>query len=123
MSLSLNKIAWFFEICSRCVSETFLGVHYLVDLNYLEVNVAILVHIECTENMIAEFHGVPRWEEHLVHVNELGRGEPSVGAILLQVKQTNQLNINTYYKKDTVRPLVVETLNRRVCSFSGVRRK
>ena len=34
--------------------------------------------------MVAELLGVATWEEQLVHVNELGRGEPAIGAVLLE---------------------------------------
>ena len=34
--------------------------------------------------MVAELLGVATREEQLVHVNELGRGEPAIGAVLLE---------------------------------------
>lgn len=41
---------------------------------YLEIDVAILVHVECTEDVITEFLRVARGEEHFVHVDEFRRG-------------------------------------------------
>lgn len=38
--------------------------------SYLKIDVAIFVHIECTENMVAEFFRIARWEEHFVHVDK-----------------------------------------------------
>ena len=37
----------------------------------LEVDVAVLVRVEGPEDVVAELLGIPRGEEHLVHVNEL----------------------------------------------------
>ena len=51
---------------------------------YLEIDVSVLVHVECAEHMIAELDGIAGWEEHLVHIDELGGSQPAVGAILLQ---------------------------------------
>ena len=34
--------------------------------------------------MVTELLCIARWEEQLVHVNKLGRCQPSVGAILLE---------------------------------------
>lgn len=62
-------------------------------LNYLEINVSVLVHVECTENVIAEFHCVPGWEKHLVHVDKLSGCKPAIGAILLQIIQKNKHKI------------------------------
>lgn len=38
--------------------------------SYLKIDVAILVHVECTEHVVAEFLRVARREEHFVHVDE-----------------------------------------------------
>lgn len=37
---------------------------------HLKIDVAIFVHVECAENVIAEFLRVAGREEHFVHVNE-----------------------------------------------------
>lgn len=68
------------------------GLCHAFDLNYLEVDVAVFVHVKCAEHVVAELHGVPGWEEHLVHVHEFGRGQSSVRAILLQLGQRNKNN-------------------------------
>ena len=49
-----------------------------------EVNVSILVGIEGSENVIAELLCVATREKHLVHVDELDRGQSTIGAILLE---------------------------------------
>lgn len=38
--------------------------------SYLEIDVAIFVHVECTEHVVAEFLRIARREEHFVHVDE-----------------------------------------------------
>ena len=50
----------------------------------LEVYVAVLVGVEGPEDVVAELLGVARREEHLVHVDELDRRQPPVGAVLLE---------------------------------------
>lgn len=40
---------------------------------HLKIDVAILVHVECAENMVAEFLRVAGREEHFVHVDKLRR--------------------------------------------------
>ena len=49
-----------------------------------EVNVSILVGIEGSENVIAELLCVATREKHLVHVDELDRGESAVGTVLFE---------------------------------------
>lgn len=41
-------------------------------LTYFEIDVSILIHIECPKNVIAKLFGVARWKEHLVHIYEFG---------------------------------------------------
>lgn len=41
--------------------------------SYLEIDVAIFVHVECAENVIAKFFRVAGWEEHFIHVDEFCR--------------------------------------------------
>ena len=53
-------------------------------VSYLEVDIAVLIHVECAEHVVAELLGVPRREEHFVHVDELGRRQPAVWTVLLQ---------------------------------------
>jgi len=49
-----------------------------------EVDEAVLVRVEGSEDMVAELLGVAAREEQLVHVHKLGRGQPTVGAVLLE---------------------------------------
>ena len=49
-----------------------------------EVDEAVLVGVEGSEDVVTELLGVPGGEEHLVHVDELDGGQPSVGAVLLE---------------------------------------
>lgn len=51
--------------------------------NYLKVNVAIFIHIECTKNMVTELFRISRWEKHFIHVNEFSRSQTAVGTVLL----------------------------------------
>lgn len=51
---------------------------------YLEVDVAVLVHVEGAEHMVTELYSVPGWEEHLIHVYKFSWGQPAVRAVLLQ---------------------------------------
>ena len=53
-------------------------------LLYLEVDVAVLVGVEGSEDVVAKLLGVAAGEEHLVHVNELDWGQAAVGAVLLE---------------------------------------
>lgn len=55
-----------------------------IPICYLEIDVSVLVHVECAEHMVAELDGIAGWEEHLVHIHELGGSQSAVGAILLQ---------------------------------------
>lgn len=41
--------------------------------SYLEIDVAIFVHVECAENVIAKFFRVAGWEKHFIHVDEFCR--------------------------------------------------
>ena len=50
----------------------------------LEVDVAVLVRVEGPEDVVAELLGVARGEEHLVHVDELDRGESAIRAVLFE---------------------------------------
>ena len=54
---------------------------------YLEVDVTIFVRVECPEHVIAELFGISTREEHFVHVDELGRRQLPIWAILLGSKE------------------------------------
>jgi hypothetical protein len=49
-----------------------------------EIDVSILVRVKGAEHVVAELLRVAAGEEELVHVHKLGRGEPAVGAVLLE---------------------------------------
>jgi len=49
-----------------------------------EIYEPIFVRVEGAEDVVAELLRVATREEQLVHVNELGRGEPAIGAVLLE---------------------------------------
>ena len=38
---------------------------------HLEIDIPVLVHVECAKNVVAEFLSITAGEEHLVHVNKL----------------------------------------------------
>jgi len=50
----------------------------------LEIDESIFVGVESAEDVIAELFCVTTGEKQLVHVDELGRGEPAVGTVLLE---------------------------------------
>jgi len=50
----------------------------------LEIDESIFVGVESAEDVVTELFCVTTGEEQLVHVNELGRGEPAVGTVLLE---------------------------------------
>jgi len=60
------------------------GCHVNRQQELPEVNEPILVGVEGSEHVVTELLGVARGEEELVHVNKLGRGQPAVGAVLLE---------------------------------------
>lgn len=39
---------------------------------YLKIDITVLVHIECPEDVVTELLRIAGWEEHFVHVNEFG---------------------------------------------------
>lgn len=39
------------------------------NFTHLKINVSVLIHVECSEDVIAELLGVPGREEHLVPVS------------------------------------------------------
>ena len=49
-----------------------------------EIYEPIFVGVKGAEDVVAELLCVPTREEQLVHVDELGRGEPPIGAVLLE---------------------------------------
>lgn len=51
---------------------------------YLKINVAVFVHVERPEDVVAEFFGISRREEHFVHIYEFRRRQLAVWTILLQ---------------------------------------
>lgn len=51
---------------------------------YLKINVAVFVHVERPEDVVAEFFGISRREEHFVHIYEFCRRQLAVWTILLQ---------------------------------------
>ena len=53
---------------------------------HLEVDVAVLVHVERPEHVITELLGVARGEEHLVHVDKLHGGELAIRTVLLKTE-------------------------------------
>lgn len=50
---------------------------------YLKIYIAVLVHVESAEYVIAEFDSIPRREKHLVHVDKFCRCQSAVRAVLL----------------------------------------
>jgi len=58
--------------------------------SYLKIDESVFVHVERAENVVAEFFGVAAGEEHLVHVDELGRRQLSVRTVLLQTKTSGR---------------------------------
>lgn len=50
---------------------------------HLKINVSVFVHVESSEDVIAKLLGIPRWEEHLVHIYELGWSQFAVGTVAL----------------------------------------
>lgn len=69
-----------------CNSE---GIRKLTLSLYLKIYVAVLIHVECAEHVVAELHCVPGGEEHLVHVHELGGRQSPVRTVLLQHYNTH----------------------------------
>ena len=49
-----------------------------------EIYEPIFVRVEGAEDVVAELFCVATREAQLVHVNELGRGQPAIGAVLLE---------------------------------------
>ena len=49
-----------------------------------EIYEPIFVRVKGAEDVVAELLCVAAREEQLVHVNELGRGQPAIGAVLLE---------------------------------------
>lgn len=73
-----------------CTSEFMLLLQLKVIVaTYLEVDEAVLVHVEGAEDVVAELLCVAAREEHLVHVDELGGRQLTVGAVLLWTHQAN----------------------------------
>jgi hypothetical protein len=44
---------------------------HTIEGTHLEIYVPVLVHVECTKYMVAEFLSITAGEKHLVHVNKL----------------------------------------------------
>lgn len=59
----------------------------LQQFTHLEIDVAIFVHVERAEHVVAELFGVARRKEHFVHVDELGGRQAAIGAILLWTRK------------------------------------
>ena len=69
-----------FELLLSCSSTG----HVNGQQELFEVNVTILVSVEGSENMIAELLSIATREKHLVHVDELDRGQSAIGAVLFE---------------------------------------
>jgi hypothetical protein len=52
-------------------------------LAYLKVDIAILVHIECSKDMVAKFLRIPTGKKHFVHVYKFCWCKSTVGTVLL----------------------------------------
>lgn len=44
---------------------------HTIEGTHLEIYIPVLVHVECTKHMVAEFLSITAGEKHLVHVNKL----------------------------------------------------
>lgn len=54
-----------------------------INVTHLKIDVAVFVHVERAENMVAELFGIARREEHFVHVDEFSWRQTAIGTILL----------------------------------------
>lgn len=63
--------------------RTIIKKKFYKTCNYLEIDVAVLVHVERPEHMVTKLLGIARRKEHLVHVDEFGRCQTTIWTILL----------------------------------------